>query len=458
MHARFLLVSIVLLCIVTATKAQPIIVGGGAVAEDPYPDAGYYILPCWNDHQDILPLTDLGTGYYMGIQGGLFPGGSNTDATSHLNLGKNISKSIKPLNVSDSIDYATGEIILTGIGASVASDAYNNWKLAMIDSDWVDVNKCLNVKSTFIGGKTMTQMLDPEASYWDNFLATLASKGIAPSHVQIAWMLLQSEIDTNEVNAYIDTVADEFTAILQNLYLYLPNLKEVFISGIHYTGYTAPEHKRYDYMVEPFGYWSNLAIKEVIARQINGDPELDPDGVGKVAPYITWGPYFWADGINPRATDGLTWPCENFRDDTTGGGFHLKPEYQFKEGTQFSTFFSTNPVAKIWYNQSASWNACPGIMKHAGAREEDERELPEATLEIYPVPAHSEITISVPTEFTHTTGLFIYNSTGKLLYQELFDARTALDKTYSIQNLPVGIYYIQLISGNNKYTGNFVKQ
>ncbi|HMX05889.1 MAG TPA: hypothetical protein PKE14_14535, partial [Chitinophagales bacterium] len=66
--------------------------------EDLITDPGFFILDCDNDSLGALPLVDLGTGYYMGYQGGLFPGGSNNDPNPHFNNGKNISKAIKPLN------------------------------------------------------------------------------------------------------------------------------------------------------------------------------------------------------------------------------------------------------------------------------------------------------------------------------------------------------------------------
>ena len=55
-------------------------------------------LNCGNDNSGLIPLTDLGTGFYEGIQGGLYPGGSNTRPAVHQQKGIDISHTIEPLN------------------------------------------------------------------------------------------------------------------------------------------------------------------------------------------------------------------------------------------------------------------------------------------------------------------------------------------------------------------------
>lgn len=38
------------------------------------------LVVCENDSIGLIPLNDLGTGYFEGKQGGLFPGGTNAEA------------------------------------------------------------------------------------------------------------------------------------------------------------------------------------------------------------------------------------------------------------------------------------------------------------------------------------------------------------------------------------------
>ncbi len=450
MHFRIFFLTALLSGCITAVSTQVIIADDSVIEEEPYPDAGYYLLPCWNDHQGFIPLTDLGAGYYMGYQGGLFPGGSNTDPNPHFNDGKNISKQIKPLDTLNNIDYINGMIALIGIGASVASDPFNVWKEEMNATDWPGVNKCLNTKGNFIGGKTMNDMLDPESDYWSNFLSGLANKNIAPNQVQVAWMLLMSETDTNDLDYFIDTVSSQYIYILHKLLDICPNLQQVFISGMHYSGYTAPEHKRYNYIREPYAYWNNLAIKNVIGRQINGDTALIYSGAGKNAPFITWGPYFWADGINPRMTDSLTWTCDNFRDDTIGGGFHLKDEYKFKESDPIADYFMNNAITKIWYKNSASWAGCDAARfgEETGFLEEEK---------LY-VPLHDTVQVAVPDGLTGYTVISMYDNFGTKIFTDTFIARNELVRNYPTDKIPSGMYYMLMVSGDKIYSGRFTKQ
>ncbi|MGB4929438.1 MAG: hypothetical protein WBP43_05670, partial [Chitinophagales bacterium] len=54
---------------------------------------------CDNDSTGLIPLVDLGTGYYAGHQGGLFPGGTNNIPLYHRKRGVKFSnESIKPLD------------------------------------------------------------------------------------------------------------------------------------------------------------------------------------------------------------------------------------------------------------------------------------------------------------------------------------------------------------------------
>jgi len=51
---------------------------------------------CENDSTGLIPLNDLGTGFYLGYQGGLFPFGANAEnpASTHYKKGKNFAKNI----------------------------------------------------------------------------------------------------------------------------------------------------------------------------------------------------------------------------------------------------------------------------------------------------------------------------------------------------------------------------
>src|SRR5262249_56445626 len=70
---------------------------------------------------------------------------------------------------------------------------------------------------------------------------------------------------------------------------------------------------------EPTAYNSSFGDKWAIADQLDGDPQLnfDPSKGPVLAPWMSWGPYYWANGLIP-GTGGLVWTCQDMQDD----GFH----------------------------------------------------------------------------------------------------------------------------------------
>ena len=64
-----------------------------------------------------------------------------------------------------------------------------------------------------------------------------------------------------------------------------------------------------------------------------------------VAPYLCWGPYLWADGLNPRS-DGFTWACS----DVLATDFtHPSSTGIGKVADQLLAFFKTDPTATPWF-------------------------------------------------------------------------------------------------------------
>ena len=63
-----------------------------------------------------------------------------------------------------------------------------------------------------------------------------------------------------------------------------------------------------------------------------------------VAPWITWGPYLWANGTTPRS-DGLTWE----RDDFLSNGESLSEQGAHKAATLLFDFLLHEPTAANWF-------------------------------------------------------------------------------------------------------------
>lgn len=51
---------------------------------------------CPNDSTGLILISDLGSTLYLGYQGGLYPGGSNSRPSTHLNTGITLANQITP--------------------------------------------------------------------------------------------------------------------------------------------------------------------------------------------------------------------------------------------------------------------------------------------------------------------------------------------------------------------------
>ncbi len=128
-----------------------------------------------------------------------------------------------------------------------------------------------------------------------------------------------------------------------------PNLRLVFLSSRVYGG-----HVRFtDRIKEPYSYEHGFAMKWLIQAQIDQmagggtivDGRAGDLNYNTVAPWIAWGPYLWADGINPRS-DGLSWSRLDF---SSSDGSHLSPSGITKAADLLVAFFKTSPQARCWF-------------------------------------------------------------------------------------------------------------
>ena len=129
-----------------------------------------------------------------------------------------------------------------------------------------------------------------------------------------------------------------------------PNLRLVFLATSTYGGYVIKRIA--DWVKEPYRYEGGFVMKWLIQAQIDqmasGGTIVD-EGAGDlnyntVAPWIGWGAYFWADGVNPRS-DGHFWPRGDFED----VGVHLTLSGREKAASLLLTFFKTSPQAWCWF-------------------------------------------------------------------------------------------------------------
>lgn len=300
-----------------------------------------YAADCSNNSIGVTPLNDLGSGTYKGVQGGLYPGGNNGRPAAHEAAGMALSQSIQPLNKQGNPD-ANGVIVVAAIGMSNLYQEFG----AFIDIAQNDPDKNPQVIFNNMGnpGVTSQRMADPDDVYWTSRVPKSLEKGdLSLEQVQVIWLKNSRGYPTEPFPEFAQLLQQDFIDIIHIAHDTFPNLKMVYLSSRIYAGYATS-----DLNPEPYAFQSGFSVKWLIESQINGDPALnfDPAQGAVKAPWLSWGPYMWADGTTPR-TDGLTWACGDFESD----GVHPSASGEEKVAISLLNYFKTNSITKNWFGE-----------------------------------------------------------------------------------------------------------
>src|SRR5262245_53101412 len=294
---------------------------------------------CENPFINETPINDLGTGTYQGYQGGLYPGGVNERPASHDRAYDRTSR-LKLLDASGNPDALNGIMVLISIGNSNATLEFSNFILnANTDPGGNMHRKLVDCADQ---DQTADVISDPDAPYWPGVDAKLATEGVTPLQVQSVWLKDAIPYPTEGFPGHALIYRDDLRAIVQILKSRFPNLKSVYHTSRIYGGYAPPVGQN----PEPYPYGYGFSVKWLIEEQLDGSPDLNFDpGKGPVlAPWMSWGPYLWADGIHPRS-DGLFWVCQDFQSD----GAHPSPLGVAKVSDRLLSFFKTDPTTVPWF-------------------------------------------------------------------------------------------------------------
>ncbi len=311
-----------------------------------------------------IPLCDLGTGTFQGFTGGLYPNGSNIRPPDHEAAGLRIARNeVQPLNASGQASPG-GKIVMISLGVSHTSmvfdrDGPNSFK-PRADADptrnpqLVIVDGASDGHNTaqWLGNMPLWDGLDP----WKILDQRLQASGVTPSQVQVAWMMSIGGFDPKEPVSFPQSAKNRqagIEALVLRLKGRFPNLKLAYTSQRPYS-YSDPVK---GLAPEPVNYHSGFGDKWMIENQIKGAGNLnfDPAKGEVVAPWLSWGPYQWADGIHPRS-DGLAWLPSDFLAYSYGQIDWAHPSHAGvrKESDQLLAFFKTDPTATPWFLRKTS--------------------------------------------------------------------------------------------------------
>ena len=288
----------------------------------------------------LVPLDDLGRGTYFGSRGGLYPGGRNLRPRRHEDAGQLLADGVVPRDAAGAPDES-GRYALVSIGMSNTTQEFQQLIPRAMGDRGRD--RSLAIVDGAQGGATASRWADPGDDAWRTLDSRLAAAGISPQQVAVAWVKLADAEPTSGWPAYAQQLQAEQEAVVRLLRDRFPRLDLVYLSSRIYAGYASTSLNP-----EPYAYESGFAVKWLIQDQLGGDPALnwDPEAGPVEAPWLAWGPYLWADGLTPRASDGLTWACAEL----AGDGTHPSAQGAAKVATRLHDFFRSDTTARLWFN------------------------------------------------------------------------------------------------------------
>lgn len=314
-----------------------------------------------NTSTPMTALTDLGTGTYQGSEGGLYPNGSNVRPASHDADGVAFAKGIVPLDGNGNYS-PTGKYVMMAVGESTGQNEFNRF-LPIADADPAK-NPNLVIVNGAQGGGTPYQFETTTSPYWATVINNyLPQSGVTANQVVVIWMEDTDGINSGTFPSDMTELQTEYETMMQTMHTLFPNLKMVFFSSRVYGGYSNgvgnPDNP------EPYAYEVGFAVKWAIQDQLNGaanlnyNPALGP----VVAPWMSWGPYYWSNGMLGRK-DGLVWDCADFSAD---GTHPSSTNGQLKVATALMNFLKTDDTTTPWYLSQASVLTATGGNNQTGA-------------------------------------------------------------------------------------------
>jgi hypothetical protein len=275
----------------------------------------------------VTPLTDLGSAEYLGFAGGLFPNRKNSPPSAYKQAGVALGATVQALD-KDGKPSASGHIAMISIGMSNTSREFSQF----IPLAKARQNPNLVMIDAARDGAAATEIALPSGNYWKHVDSQLQRFEVSPAQVQVVWLKTALAHDARGFPKEARLLQRALRSIVGILSTKFPQLKLVYVSSRIYGGYSET-----DLSPEPIAYESAFAVKWLIEERINNPSP------GRI-PWVSWGPYLWADAITPRS-DGLIWKRSDFEPD----GVHPSEQGTLKVATMLLDFFQNDTSAKPWF-------------------------------------------------------------------------------------------------------------
>jgi hypothetical protein len=294
---------------------------------------------CGNTSVGLTPVVDLGSGQYQGFTGGLYAGGSNARPAAHDAAGVAIARALPPRDAAGTPDPLQGKIVILSIGMSNTTQEFSTW-IPISNAD-PQRSPRVQVVDGAQGGQDAPTIANPNAQFWTVVNQRLAAAGATPQQVQVFWLKEAVAGPRTAFPAHAVELQGYLRAICNNLQTKFPNAAICYLSSRIYAGYATTALNP-----EPYAYESAFSVKWLIEDQVAGAADLNYDATrGPVrSPWLSWGPYLWADGTVPRG-DGLTWICSDFAND----GTHPGPTGRQKVAQMLDQHFRSDSTSTPWY-------------------------------------------------------------------------------------------------------------
>lgn len=307
--------------------------------------------PTLVDTTASIPLIDMAGFSYRGNPGFLYPE-SNEIPAAHVARQPAVDTSRPFVMLSAGFSNCKMEFcdpINTrdvSTGGSIGPQGCASWSMMGQAFGDATLNDNLVLVNGAQGGRDVTDWDEPTDPTYPIVTNILTQLGYSASDVQVVWakqatIRPSSSLPNGDADAY--NLLRNMGNVMRTLKIKYPNLKQVYLSSRMWScGNGGPND-------EPYAYETGFAVKWLIEAQMNqlsggGVDALAGDLGLDVAPWLAWGPYFWANNGSGRS-DGLTWFPSEMAPDCSHPGTTARR----KIGTILLDFFKTSPLTTPWF-------------------------------------------------------------------------------------------------------------